>query len=46
MVKNEIQILTRIRHPNIIKIVEEFRSDDHFYLIMENLKVYYNEIFK
>jgi hypothetical protein len=38
MIENELAILRRIKHPNIVKLVEEYKSDDYFYLIMEYLK--------
>jgi serine/threonine protein kinase len=43
MIENELKILRKVKHPNIIKLVEEYRSKDSVYLIMEFLKVYKNE---
>jgi len=39
MIENELKILRKVKHPNIIKLVEEYRSKDSVYLIMEFLKV-------
>lgn len=33
--KNEIEILKNLDHPNIIKIFEDFEDQKHFYFIME-----------
>jgi len=38
MIDNELKILRKAKHPNIIKLVEEYRSKTHLYLIMELLK--------
>jgi serine/threonine protein kinase len=38
MIENELAILRKIKHPNIVKLVEEYKSDEYFYLIMEYLK--------
>ena len=38
MVTNELKILRKIKHPNIIKLVEEYKNENFYYLIMENLK--------
>lgn len=35
MIKNEIQILKQVDHPNIIKLFEFFEDDENFYLITE-----------
>ena len=39
MIENELKILRKVKHPNIIKLVEEYSSEHKFYLIMELLKV-------
>ena len=39
MIENELDILRKVKHPNIIKLIEEYKSDDYVYLIMEFLKV-------
>jgi serine/threonine protein kinase len=39
MIKNELKILRRVKHPNIVKLVEEYRSADFVYLIFELYKV-------
>jgi serine/threonine protein kinase len=39
MIENELKILRRVKHPNIVKLVEEYRSQDFFYLIFEHYKV-------
>ncbi len=39
MIENELKILRKVKHPNIIKLVEEYRSKDSVFLIMEFLKV-------
>ncbi len=38
MIKNELEILRRVKHPNIVKLIEEYKTKDHVYLIMEFLK--------
>jgi doublecortin-like kinase 1/2 len=39
MIENELKILRKIKHTNIIKLVEEYRSEYHFYLIIELIRV-------
>ncbi len=39
MIENELEILRKVKHTNIVKLVEEYKTDDHVYLIMEFLKV-------
>ena len=34
--RNEINILSKIEHPNIVRIMEIFEDDRHFNIIMEN----------
>ena len=38
MIENELEILRKAKHPNIIKLVEEYKTDSFVYLIMEFLK--------
>jgi len=38
MIENELEILRRIKHPNIVKLIEEYKTEDYVYLIMEFLK--------
>jgi calcium/calmodulin-dependent protein kinase I len=33
--QNEIDILTQVDHPNIVKLYEVFEDDDNYHLIME-----------
>ena len=33
--ENEIQIMKQLNHPNIIKLYEDIRTNDKYYLIME-----------
>ena len=33
--KNELNILIKLDHPNIIKLYEVYENDEFFYLIME-----------
>lgn len=39
MIENEVSILRRVKHPNIILLVEELDSVDELYLVMEFVKV-------
>lgn len=39
MVENEISIMKRCNHANIIKLIEEFETPNELYLIMELVKV-------
>jgi calcium/calmodulin-dependent protein kinase I len=45
MIENELKILRKVKHPNIIKLVEEYSSEHKFYLIMELLKVMLHNYF-
>lgn len=36
-VKQEIMILKKIRHPNVVRMYEYFESDTHIYIVMEYL---------
>ncbi|PIK46856.1 putative serine/threonine-protein kinase DCLK3 isoform X5 [Apostichopus japonicus] len=38
MIENEIAILKEIDHPNIVKLYEEFETDDYIYLIMDYIR--------
>jgi calcium/calmodulin-dependent protein kinase I len=33
--QNEIDILTQVDHPNIVKLYEVFEDDENYHLIME-----------
>ena len=39
MIQNEVAILKKIKHPNIIELKEEFNSHLELYLVMELVKV-------
>lgn len=39
MIENEVSILRRVDHPNIILLIEEFDTKDSLYLVMEYVKV-------
>ena len=39
MIENEINILRRVKHPNIVKLVEDYKSKEYIYMIMEYLRV-------
>ena len=34
-IKNELKIITKLDHPNILKAFEVFEDDDNYYLVME-----------
>ena len=40
-IRNEIEILKNIDHPNIMKIFEFFEDDKNIYLINKLLKLFY-----
>ena len=40
MVENEIAIMKRCRHVNIVRLYEEYETRSHIYLIMELVKVH------
>ena len=44
MIKNEIDILRKIIHPNIVKLHEEFETTKEIYLVMELVAVSYSNI--
>ena len=35
---NEIEILTQIDHPNVVKLFELYQDDEYIYMIMEMMK--------
>ena len=35
VIRNEVEILSQIDHPNIVKLFEIFDSKDKFYMVME-----------
>lgn len=35
MIENEVSILRKIKHPNIVQLIDEFHSSDTLYLVME-----------
>ena len=39
MIQNEVAILRKMKHPNIIELKEEFHSHTELYLVMELVKV-------
>ena len=39
MIENEVSILRKVDHPNIILLVEEVDTRDELYLVMEYVKV-------
>ena len=39
MIQNEVAILKKVKHPNIIELKEEFNSHLELYLVMELVKV-------
>lgn len=39
MIENELTLLRKVKHPNIIKLVEEYRSNNYVYLILEYYRV-------
>lgn len=44
MIENELKILRKAIHPNIIKLVEDFRTDEFVYMVLEFYKVKTNYI--
>ncbi|KAH6935331.1 hypothetical protein HPB50_005213 [Hyalomma asiaticum] len=38
MIANEVAILRRVQHPNVVRLVEEFNFDTELYLVMELVK--------
>lgn len=39
MIQNEVDILKRVKHPNIVELIEEFDSHTELFLVMELIKV-------
>ena len=39
MIENEVSILRRVKHVNIIALIEEFETSEELYLVMELVKV-------
>lgn len=44
MIENELKILRKAIHPNIIKLVEDFQTDEFVYMVLEFYKVKTNYI--
>lgn len=39
MIQNEVAILRRVKHPNIVLLIEEVDTYSELYLVMELVKV-------
>lgn len=39
MVENEISILRRVKHKNIVELIEEYETTKEIFLVMELVKV-------
>lgn len=39
MIQNEVAILRRVKHPNIVLLIEEVDTYNELYLVMELVKV-------
>lgn len=39
MIQNEVAILRRVKHPNIVLLIEEMETYSELYLVMELVKV-------
>jgi doublecortin-like kinase 1/2 len=39
MIQNEVSILRRVKHPNIVLLIEEMDVPTELYLVMELVKV-------
>lgn len=39
MIKSEVSILRRIKHPNIVRLLQEFDTRNEIYLVMELVEV-------
>lgn len=50
MIQNEVSILRRVKHPNIVLLIEEMDTYSELYLVMELVKVtlllYFRILFK
>jgi len=44
IILNEVSILRRIKHPNIVQLIQEFDSKRDLYLVMELVNVSYYRI--
>lgn len=38
-IENETELLNRCKHPNIIRLIEAYKTEDHYYLILEFVEV-------
>ena len=38
MIESELSILRRIKHPNIVQLLEDFETNNELYLVMELVK--------
>ena len=45
MIENEVSILRRIKHENIIQLIEDFDVNSEFYLVMELVQVCYFQLY-
>lgn len=41
MIQSEVSILRRVKHPNIVLLIEEMDTHNELYLVMELVKVQY-----
>lgn len=39
LIQNEVSILRRVKHPNIVLLIEEMDTANELYLVMELVKV-------
>lgn len=39
LIENEVAVLRRVKHPNIIMLIEEVDTSSELYLVMELVKV-------
>ena len=39
MIQNEVDILKKVKHPNIVELIEEFDSHTELFLVIELVKV-------
>ena len=39
MVQSELNILRRIKHPNIVQLIEDYETPHELYLVMELIRV-------
>jgi Protein kinase domain. len=42
MIENEVNILRSVNHPNIIKLLDEYDTNNELYLVIELIKVRYH----